>query len=372
MNQPQLDPQRQKQAKIYARLSRRLMAIDLSLTALYTLAWLALGWAGSLKSALQRFTSSEWLLVLAVPGVFAAIFFLIDLPLSYYSGFVLPHRKGWVVDLLKGMAIEIPLSAILLEIIYAVLRAAPQTWWLWTGGILLLFTVVLANLGPVLIAPLFNKYVPLGEEHAELATRLTRLAEGAGVKVQGVFTFDISRRTKSANAALTGLGGTRRIILGDTLISEFTPDEIETVMAHELGHQVNKDIPLGIVLQTALTLGGLFLAHLGLQAGVAAFGYRGPSDIAAFPLLLVVFGAYGLVTMPLGNAFSRWRERRADLYALRTTHNGAALASAFTRLANQNLADADPEPWVEFLLYSHPALSKRIAAAQKGSDSRPT
>jgi len=146
--------------------------------------------------------------------------------------------------------------------------------------------------------------------------------------------------------------------------NKFTPDEIEVVMAHELGHQVNKDIPVGIIVQSILTLGGLYLASLGLRWGVGAFGFSGPADISALPVFLLVIGLYELVTMPLGNAYSRWRERRADEYALHVTGNGVAYASALTRLANQNLADVDPEPWVEFLLYSHPALSKRIAMAQ--------
>jgi STE24 endopeptidase len=136
------------------------------------------------------------------------------------------------------------------------------------------------------------------------------------------------------------------------------------VLAHELGHHVHKDISVGIVLESAMTLVGLYLASLGLSWGVAYFGFSGPADVAAMPLLILVLGAYGLVTMPLGNAFSRWRERRADEYALRVTNNGPAYASALARLANQNLADADPEPWVEFLLYSHPALQRRISMAQ--------
>ena len=181
----------------------------------------------------------------------------------------------------------------------------------------------------------------------------------------------MSRRTKSANAALTGLGNTRRIILGDTLLNEFTDDEIETVMAHELGHQVNHDIPIGIVVESLLTLVGLFLASIVLHWGVAAFGFTGPDDIAAFPVFLISMGLYGLITMPLTNAFSRWREKRADAYALEAARNPQAFASAMTRLANQNLADADPEAWVEFLLYSHPALSKRIAMAQKVTASQP-
>lgn len=194
-----------------------------------------------------------------------------------------------------------------------------------------------------------------------------RLAERADARVRGVFKFDMSRRTKAANAAVIGLGNTRRIILGDTLLQEFTPDEIETVLAHELGHHVHRDIPLGIAVESVVTLGGLWLASLGLRWSVAVFGFAGPADVAALPVLALVMGAYALVTMPLGNAFSRWRERRADEYALQSTDKAAAYAAALTRLANQNLSEAEPEPWVEFLLYSHPALGKRIAMAQKAA-----
>jgi STE24 endopeptidase len=243
------------------------------------------------------------------------------------------------------------------------LRIAPQTWWLWTGLVLLFFSVVLANVAPILIFPIFYDFQPLEEEHQDLKQRLIKLAEKAGTEVKGVFKFDMSRRTKQANAALTGLGNTRRIILGDTLLEEFSDDEIETVLAHELGHHVNNDIPLGIAVQTVLTFGGLYLASLLLNWGIGYFGFQGVSDIAALPLFGLVMSLYGLVTMPLSNAYSRWRERMADRYALQATENGEAYASALVRLADQNLAEADPEAWVEFLLYSHPALQKRIDMA---------
>jgi STE24 endopeptidase len=256
------------------------------------------------------------------------------------------------------------LGGFLLEVVYALLRASPDLWWLWVAILMLLFNVLLANLGPVVLFPIFYKFAPLGDEHADLAQRLLQLAERAGARVRGVYRFDMSRRTKAANAALAGLGNTRRILLGDTLLNEFTHDEIETVMAHELGHHVHKDIPVGIFVESALTLIGLYLASLGLRWGAAAFGFAGPADIAALPVFALVMGVYGLVTMPLGNAYSRWRERRADEYALEATGKGEAYADALVRLANQNLADANPEAWVEFLLYSHPALGKRIEMAQ--------
>ncbi len=369
----ELDPEKQKKAREYSRINRRLMVIDLAISAIYMLAWLLFGWSGALKHWLLQFTSNAWLLLLLFAIVFGGILFLINLSLSYYQGYTLPHRYelstqnlgGWVADQLKGMAVGGVVGVIVLEIIYAVLRATPGLWWLWAALILLVFNVLMANLAPVLLMPLFNKYIPLGEEHADLAARLMKLAEQSGTYVRGVFKFDMSRRTRQANAGLTGLGNTRRIVIGDTLLNEFSVDEIETIMAHELGHQVNKDIPLGIAFGSLTTLVGFFLASVVLDWGVRAFGFSGPADIAAFPLFLIVLGLYGLVTMPLENGFSRWRERRADEYALYLTHNGTAFASALRRLANQNLAEAEPEAWVEWLLYSHPALGKRIAMAEK-------
>ena len=154
-----------------------------------------------------------------------------------------------------------------------------------------------------------------------------------------------------------------RIVLGDTLLREFTADEIETVMAHELGHHVTRDIPSGILMGSVLTLGGLYLAHLALQAGMQRLAYLDPADPITLPLLAAVLGVYQLLTGPLENADSRWRERRADVYALQATSNGPAYASALTRLANQNLSEVDPPRMVEVLLFSHPALKGRIARA---------
>jgi len=371
-NETTLDPERQQQARVYARIQRRLTFVDLAIGLVYLMLWLALGWSLALKTWLTTFTTNEWLLVAMYTIIFGGILVVINLPLSYYEGYVLPHRfglatqnlHGWIIDQLKAGAVGGVLGLLVLEIIYAVLRAFPETWWLWAGGILLLFNVILANLAPVLLFPLFYKFQPLGAEYADLEKRLLQLAEKVKTRVSGVYKFDMSQRTKAANAALTGLGNTRRIILGDTLLGEFTTDEIEVVLAHELGHQVHKDIPIGILIQSGITLVGFYLASLALSRGATALGFSGPADIAALPLLLLIFGAYGLVTMPLSNAYMRWRERQADQFALQTTGNGAAFASAMTRLANQNLARVDPPSWEEFLFHSHPALQKRIAMAQ--------
>ncbi len=373
MNTTVLDPEKQKQAKQYARIHRRLWLLDTLASTLYLLVWLFFGWAKSLASWLETLTTNDWLLVLGFIIIFGGIASLLELPLSYYSGFVLPHRfgqstqdfKSWVMDQLKGLLIGAPLGLVVVELVYLALRLTGGWWWLWTGIGMLLFSVVLSNLAPILIMPLFNKFVPLGDEHAELTERLMKLAERAHTKVRGVFKFDMSKRTKAANAALTGMGNTRRIVLADTLINEFSPDEIETVLAHELGHQVHKDIPVLIAFGALMTLGGLYLSSLALHWAAGYFGFSGPADIAGLPALGLVLGAFGLLTQPLDNAVSRWRESMADQYALQSTGKAQAFASAFTRLANQNLGEVDPEKWVVFMFYDHPPLGERIKMASE-------
>lgn len=368
-----LDPEKQKQAKQYSRIRRRLWLVDTLLNALYALAWLFFGWSISVREWLTTITTNDWLLVALYIIIFGGIFAILNFPLGYYSGFVLPHKfgqsnqslKDWIIDQLKGLAIGAPLGLIMLELLYLALRLTGNSWWLWAAGGLLLFNVILSNLAPILIMPLFNKYVPLGDEHKELEERLLNLAKRANTKVKGVFKFDMSKHTKAANAALTGIGNTRRIILGDTLINEFTLDEVETVLAHELGHHVNKDIPFLITVGTLLTTFGLFIASLALNSAVTFFSFTSPADVAAFPALMLILSAYGLLTSPLENALSRWRENMADDYALQSTKKGEAFASAFTRLANQNLGEIDPEKWVVFMFYSHPPLGERIEKAKR-------
>jgi len=235
---------------------------------------------------------------------------------------------------------------------------------------LLLFSALLANLAPIILMPIFYKFEPLGEEYTILDERLLKLAESTGTHIKGVYQFDMSTRTKAANAVLAGLGNTRRILLGDTLLAEFTSDEIETILAHEIGHHVHRDIPYGILVEGVITLIGLYFAAVGLNWGLEALGLSGVADIAGLPLFMLVIGAFGLITMPMTNAYSRWRERRADLFALEVTKKNIAYASALVRLANQNLAETNPEPWVEFLLYSHPALDKRIKMANEWKPNR--
>jgi len=367
-----IDPEKQAKAREYSRVTRRMWLVGTAFNLLYPAAWLVAGSSIGLIHWLTGITTNDWLLVPAFLFIFMGIASLVELPLSFYTGFVLPHRfnqsnetlKDWIIDQLKGLVIGLTIGLLLIELLYLALRISGSLWWLWAAGGLLIFQVLLVNLAPVLIMPIFNKFVPLGDEHAELADRLMKLAEKANTRVVGVFKFDMSRRSKAANAALTGLGNTRRIVLGDTLINEFTTDEIETVLAHELGHQVHRDIPYLIGFGTLTTALGLYLASLFMNWTVGFFGFTSIADPAAFPALMLVITLYGLLTMPFENGFSRWRERMADEYSLQSTGKKDAFVSAFARLANQNLGEVDPERWVVLLFYSHPPLGKRIEMAK--------
>jgi STE24 endopeptidase len=365
-----LDPERQQTAKVYAKIKRYLFLLELGLGAIYLLGFILTGLAPWLRDQIHNWTQATWLSLPLFALAFGLPYWLLTAPLAYYSGFHLPHRYGqstqsltaWLLDQVKGLALAGIFGLIVLEVIYALLGITPQFWWLWAALVMLIFTVVLSNLAPVLIFPLFFKYKPL--EDKVLVERLTDLARRVGTQVKGVYIFDMSRKTVAANAAVMGLGNTRRIVLGDTLTTHFTPDEIETVLAHEFGHHVHKDLTTGIIVQSVLTLFGFWLANIVMTWGVAFFGYTGLTDPATLPLLIIALSVFGLVTMPLGNLWSRWREVKADAYALQMTGKPQAFISAMTRLANQNLADADPPAWVEFLLHSHPSISKRVALAQ--------
>src|SRR5207244_3601476 len=212
----------------------------------------------------------------------------------------------------------------------ALLRATPL-WWLWAAAVFLAANVALAFVFPVWIVPLFYRLTPLADE--ELRERLLTLARRAGVPVVGVWIVDQSRKSRTANAAVVGLGRTRRIVLFDTLAAGFTPEEIESVLAHELGHHVHGDARRGLAVQGALTLASFWLANGLLRAGAPAFGLAGASDPAGMPWLALVLLALSLVALPLGNAFSRWVERQADDFALATTGNPGAFIAAMERLA---------------------------------------
>src|SRR6266496_1242416 len=373
--QAELDLERQQKAKEYARIRRRLsfVTMGIGVVGVFILLFTNLDiWLRDRLQGLSWQPIEGWFpwQVLVYFLILLLGYEIITAPIAYYSGFVLPHRyglstmtlKSWLGDLFKGLVLGLVLEVLVIELVYALLASQPQTWWLWVALALLFFSVVMANLAPVLILPLFYKFTPLPE--GDLTKRLLALAEHAHTRVRGVFTMQMSNKTTAANAALMGLGNTRRIVIGDTMLDRYTPDEIEVVLAHELGHHVHHDIWKLIISQSILTLGGLYLVNVVLHWAVdTQHIYTSLADPSTIPLLLALMGAFGLIVMPIGNALSRAIEYQADEYALQSTHMVEPFKSAMTRLANQNLSDVEPSPIIEFLFHDHPSVNKRLKHA---------
>jgi len=366
-----IDPEGQEEARAFARLRHRLLLLETVLGGAFAVLVLASGLSYRLSEWLGALSRRPYLLVGGYALIFMGVYGLVMAPVAYYDGFSLPHRYGlstqsrraWLVDQAKAALLGWALGLVVVEVVYYLLRVMPEVWWVVAGVFLLGLSVALTSVAPVVLVPLFYRLTPLGDE--ELVARLTRLAERAEASIQGVFTIDLSSKSRAANAMLMGLGKTRRMVLGDTLYDDFTADEIEVILAHELGHHVGHDIWWGLTFESLVTLGGLYAAHQVLDWGVEVMGLGGLDDVAGLPLLALVMGAFMAVTMPLGNAFSRWREGLADEYALRLTGRPQAFVSVMVRLANQNLADVDPERWVELLLHSHPAIGKRMGRGER-------
>jgi STE24 endopeptidase len=291
-------------------------------------------------------------------------------PLAFYGGFVLEARYGlsmerfgaWAWDQVKSFLLLVVLGSAGALVVYALIGRFPANWWAPAGLACALMVVGLAGLAPALLLPLFYSVKPLGRESLRL--RLILLAERAGAKVTGAYEWGLGEKTRKANAALTGLGSTRRILVSDTMLADYSEDEIEVVLAHELAHHVHGDIWKGLLFESALMMAAFFAASRALSASWRVVGLSGPADVAGLPLLLLAGGALSLLTLPAAHAMSRAFERRADRFALALTNNPTAFVSAMKRLAAQNLAEDDPARFTRWLFYSHPPIRDRIAAAE--------
>ena len=361
----------------YHRSKRAASVVSLAWAGALLVGLLATGLNVSLRSIAEWVAlpvSSFW-----VPTVTAFVYValltlingVVDLPVTFYSGFVLERRYGlsnegvgaWLRDQLKALAVGGILSAAAAALLYRLIAWSPQWWWLTAGITFALVIVGLAQLAPVLLLPLFYHVKPLEKE--SLRARLLALAERAGARVIGAYEWGLGDKTKKANAALTGIGATRRILVSDTMLAEYSDEEIEVILAHELAHHVHGDIWKGIVFESALMVCGFYLAARVLAAFSRSIGLRGVVDAAGLPLLLLAAGAVSLLMAPIAHAMSREYERRADRFALDLTRNPAAFISAMRRLGAQNLAEDRPSKVVEWLFYSHPPIRERIAAAER-------
>jgi STE24 endopeptidase len=313
----------------------------------------------------------RWLRLIWLAFVYAASIEVLTLPLDFWSGFVLEHRYGlsnqtftrWLWRQIKGYLVGGPMGLGLLLGLYALLWYTGPWWWLWAALGWLVVTLVLGQLLPVVIVPLFYKVTPLDDP--SLLERLRSLAQGTSLKLEGIYRLHLSAETRKANAALAGLGRTRRVLLGDTLLDQFSPEEVEVVFAHELGHHVHRHLPKMVVLGVAMAVAGFWLVNLMLRSTSGVLGYTAFNDPAALSLLLFVVALFGLILSPAQNAISRFFERQCDRYALERTGLTQAYRSAFVKLARMNKVDADPHPLVVFFFEDHPPIRQRLAMAQR-------
>jgi STE24 endopeptidase len=363
-----LDSERQEQAKDYARMMRRISFLELGLTALFVLVLLITPLSTGLRNLLDLPQPLRVAIYIATLMICLGV---ISAPLSFYGGFVVPRRFGllhqrlrdWLLDGVKAGVLGLFLGVGIIVFVYWLLESFADLWWLIAAAFLMLLTIIMTNLAPIIIVPLFYRMKPLND--VNLVDRLRRLADKARTRIQDVYTINLSSKTTTGNAALMGLGNTRRIVLGDTLLERYSTEEIEVIVAHELGHHVHRDMASLMVFQAAIILTGFYLANLVLKVSVPYFGFNGISDIAAFPLLVVVFGGFNLFMQPLTNAYIRHIEGIADEYALTLTNNPQGFTTMMTKLTNQNLSEAQPSRWVELLFYDHPPYFRRVARARR-------
>jgi Zn-dependent protease with chaperone function len=326
-------------------------------------------WA-SLASRLLPAGLEEIATVATFTAALMVILQVFEFPFALYQGFLLEHHYGlstqslghWLADQAKGFGVGALLAVLGSSVVFASLRNWPGQWWIVSAAIFAVAMVGLARVAPVLLLPIFYSFKPL--ERPELVGRLLALASKARTDVVGVFEWVLSGHTKKANAALAGMGQTRRILLSDTLLADYSEDEIEVILAHELAHHVHRDLWRGIALQTLVLAAGFYLANLVLRAFAEPLALRGLDDPAGLPVLMLAGGVWSFLSLPAVNAQSRAQERAADRYALATTRNVDAFVTAMKRLSQQNMAEEYPSPLVRWLFYSHPPIRERIEAAR--------
>ena len=358
------------EAKKYSQIKNVLFGVELVLTLLFLYITATQGPSVWIRDFAETASRNPWVQTAVYFLVFGAIYAAVTFTLDMYQGYSLERKfslstqafGGWLLDYSKKLLVGGTIFFILVEVLYLFLRHFAATWWIWTAIFWILFTIVLSRVAPVLILPLFFKIKPLADK--DLYARLMSLAMKCDTAIKGVYEMDMSRKTVKANAALAGLGKTRRIILADTMLKEFTHDEIEAVLAHELGHHKKGHIMKLLVFGAAANFTGFYIVSLVFNALSWHLNLRGISDLAGFPFLLLIFFFFALVMMPVQNGLSRVFERQADRFALEMTGNPDAFISMMGKLGDQNLSDRDPNRLIEIFLYDHPPIGKRLKAAE--------
>jgi STE24 endopeptidase len=296
---------------------------------------------------------------------------IVSLPFVFYRAFLLERKYGlsseplstWLLDHVKALGLGLVLTILAGVAVFAALGIAGDAWWLVAAGLFGVAALLLSRIAPVLLMPLFYRFRPL--ERDALRERLLTLSRRVGVAVLGAYEWGLGEKTTRANAALVGVGRTRRILVSDTLLKDYSDDEIEVILAHELAHHVHHDIWTALAVETLVVAAALYAANTAaVRAGLdPAAG--GAGVLGALPLMILAAGGVSFLLKPIANAWSRHNERRADRFALTLTRRPAEFISAMRRLGAQNLAEERPSTPVLWFFHTHPTIDERIAAAKE-------
>ncbi|MFA5200203.1 MAG: M48 family metallopeptidase [Candidatus Omnitrophota bacterium] len=356
-------------AKSYSNQKYALSIVSIFYNIALILIFLGSGFSLRLESFVRSLGIEGYLLAAVYLLIILFFYGLLSLPIAFYSGFVLEHKfnltkqtlSAWIKDQIKAAALSFIISLILILTFYWLLSRFEQ-WWLEVAIFWILFSIVLAKLTPILIIPLFFKYKKLEDE--VLRVKILGLAEKMKVKIVDVFEIDFSKKTLKANAAFTGMGKTKRVLLADTLKGKYTHDEVEVILAHEFAHYRLKHIIQMIGLNSLITLGLFYLIFKTNGYYLETFKLNSLSQPASLPLVFLYFTLFGIITQPLEAFISRVFERQVDRLALKVTGSKEAFISLMEKLAGQNLADRNPYPLVKFFFFDHPPIDERIELAK--------
>ncbi|PKL16875.1 MAG: peptidase [Spirochaetae bacterium HGW-Spirochaetae-5] len=355
--------------KIYNKIKLRLSIIDLVLDLLLitVLAFSGVSILIADAAALTGNIYGDFLLFILFIGLG---FSVIGLPFDFYGSYIVEHKFGlsnqtilkWIWERCKSTMLSVVIGVPVSLVFYFLIRSMGDNWWLYFAGFIFAISVFMARIAPVVIFPLFYKFTKL--EDGEIKEKLEKILADVNIKITGIFSFNMSKDTKKANAGFTGLGKSKRIILSDTLLEKFTPDEIAIVFAHEAGHYKHRHIVKNIMFSTVVIFASFYICSVLHSITIKSMGFENVYDLAALPALIFYLTLSGLIMMPVTNYISRRYEFQADAYALKITADLESFVSTMEKLAEINLADKEPHPVVEFFLYSHPSIKRRIEAAR--------
>ena len=368
---PLIDQEKQQLAKRYHKDNLIVSIISNIVSVIFALFLLYFSVSKNFVNLLNGWINLRFFVILIYFAVVYVAYTSLTLPFVFLEGYKIEHKysfstqslRAWFADVIKSFLVTFVLGAIVVEIIYSITLISTHLWWLWLSIIMIIFSVILNNLFPVLILPLFYKTSPI--ENEALKKRIAEICAQTRINIKGVFSINLSSKTTKANAAVVGLGNTKKILLGDTLQRRYNEDEIIATLSHEIIHDRERHIWWLVLGQSVITLIMFYFLYRIYTPFYAFSGFAEISDPAAFPLLALIFVILSFVFNPLSSSISRYYERKADKGALKLTNNPDAFISLMAKLCNESLSIAYPNPLVEWYKYSHPSVGKRIKFAEK-------